>query len=206
MNKTLSKVALTIFVSLASLSANAAIVDSINPTFTGSGGNYNIPNIGFLYEPNFSYLLDGIGAKFGSSDDRSVNVTIYSGLPGNLTYLSSGQLIPIANAFSDASLSPVNINAGVTYFVAFTNVLGLGSNLTLNQPGAIEGTFYYDRGDQSFSIGPISQSTVGPILEFSGVLSAVPEADTSAMLMMGLGFFGFMARSRKNKNKLNLTP
>jgi hypothetical protein len=36
-------------------------------------------------------------------------------------------------------------------------------------------------------------------LQYTAVTAAVPEADTSAMMLMGIGLMGFVARRRKNQ-------
>src|SRR5579859_3682949 len=87
----------------ASASPFSTIVDSFNATATGNGGQYNIPDIGWFYTPGFSYLLDDIGAKFTTSDGRTVTALIFSGAPGNLKELGQGDFTPVANTFVDGS-------------------------------------------------------------------------------------------------------
>ena len=64
-------------------SGNAAIIVSINgmdnPDLAAS---WNVPDVGWLYTPTFSYTISSIGTKFGSSDGRIVNAEIFSGAPG----------------------------------------------------------------------------------------------------------------------------
>jgi hypothetical protein len=64
-------------------SGNAAIIVLINgmdnPDLAAS---WNVPDVGWLYTPPFSYAFTSIGTKFGSADGRVVNAEIFSGAPG----------------------------------------------------------------------------------------------------------------------------
>ena len=72
-------------------SGNAAIIVSINgmdnPDLAAS---WNVPDVGWLYSPPFSYAFTSIGTKFGSADGRIVNAEIFSGAPGALVLLGAG--------------------------------------------------------------------------------------------------------------------
>jgi PEP-CTERM motif len=193
-------VAFTIaFVSLVGVAAQAtaAIVDTINASSPLSGCCYNATDVGFLYTPGFSYTLDGIETKFSSTDPRTVTVAIYSGVPGSLSLLASGGVNPVANSFVTAAVAPLLLIGGTTYFLAFENLAGLGPNLTSVGPTSL--TFYIDNGDLSFGNGPLFQNGVGPVVQFDGVASAVPEPSTWAMIILGFAGVGFMAYRRKSK-------
>ena len=95
-------------------SGNAAIIVSINgmdnPDLAAS---WNVPEVGWLYTPTFSYTISSIVTKFGSSDGRIVNAEIFSGAPGALVLLGAGGLIPVAGAFASTTSFPiVNPNCG----------------------------------------------------------------------------------------------
>lgn len=93
--------------------------------------SWNVPEVGWLYTPTFSYTISSIGIKFGSSDGRIVNAEIFSGAPDALVLLGAGELIPVAGAFASTTSFPVvNLIAGATYFVGFQNVEGLLVNFT----------------------------------------------------------------------------
>src|SRR5215471_18080001 len=113
-------------------SGNAAIIVSINgmdnPDLAAS---WNVPEVGWLYTPTFSYTFSSIGTKFGSSDGRIVNAEIFSGAPGDLVLLGAGGLIPVAGAFGSTAACPiVNLIAVATYFIGSQNVEGLLVNFT----------------------------------------------------------------------------
>ena len=46
------------------------------------------------------------------------------------------------------------------------------------------------------SIGPVSAPTYGSYLDNVSVLAAVPEPESYAMMLLGLGLLGFMARRK----------
>ena len=174
-------------------SGNADIINSINAQYDPSlDASWNVPDVGWIYIPTFSYTLSGIGTKFGSSDGRSVNAEIFSGAPGGgplggcpclstgtLVLLGAGTLTPVAGAFAYTTSFPnVDLIAGETYFVGFQNVQGLLVNFTYYQdpPATQLGGVYYDFGtdwnpSNTFNQGPEGGccSAVGqPIIEFEG--------------------------------------
>jgi hypothetical protein len=136
------------------------IVDAINPTAMPNGGTYNTYDAGWVYTPAFSYILDGIGALFATSDGRMVTAEIFSGTPGSMTLLGAGGFTPVANSFADAAMAPIFLTAGATYFVALEGIHGLGSNLTVTGTD-VESLVWYQEGDRSFSSGPAGASFFG---------------------------------------------
>jgi hypothetical protein len=142
----------------------STIVDSIDASSPlVVGASWGVPEAGFAYTPAFSYTLDGIATQFGSngsSCSQTVTVAIYLGLPGNLTLLGSGGIIPVANTFVTASISPVALTAGTTYPVAFENINGIYVNLTDSGP-ITTGEYYDESGDQSFNKGPDGAAAIG---------------------------------------------
>jgi hypothetical protein len=189
-----------VFAATLSVKAQAAVVDSIDASSPLNAGSYNTPDFGFLYTPGFSYTLDGIETEFGATDSRTVTIAIYSGLPGSLSFLASGSVNPVANTFVTATISPFLLTSGTTYFVAFENLNGLASNITLSGPTSV--TFYQDDGDLSFGTGPNFQQDVGPLVQFDGVASAVPEPSTWAMLILGFAGIGAMTYRRRKSAML----
>jgi hypothetical protein len=78
----------------AASSVKADIIDSINAQYDPSlAASWNVPEVGWVYIPTFSYTLSGIGTKFGSSDGRTVTAEIFSGAPGSLSLLGAGNLL-----------------------------------------------------------------------------------------------------------------
>ena len=67
------------------LYGNADVIsDSINAQADPNhAASWNVPDVGWIYIPTFSYKLSDIGTKFGSSDGRSVIAEIFLGAPGS---------------------------------------------------------------------------------------------------------------------------
>jgi hypothetical protein len=167
------------------------------------GPHGGVPEAGFAYTPSFSYTLDGIATQFGSNGcynppcySQTVTIAIYLGLPGNLTLLGSGGIIPVPNTFVTASISPVALTAGTTYLVAFENINGVYVNLTDSGP-ITTGQYYDESGDQSFNKGPNGVAAIGYGFETEFFGTAVPEPSTWPMLLIGFAGIGFASYKRK---------
>jgi hypothetical protein len=160
----------------------STIVESINADAPlVAGASWGVPEAGFSYVPTVSYTLDGIATKFGGGCytppcySQTVTFAIYQGLPGNLSLLGSGNVIPVANEFVTASISPILLLVGGTYFVAFQNINGIYANATYSGP--VRTNLYFDEtGNGSFDKGPdgVVIPEFGFVAQFSGTVSAVP--------------------------------
>jgi hypothetical protein len=207
---------------VASEAPASAIVDSVNASSPlAAGASWGVPEAGFAYTPSFSYTLDGIATQFGSNGcynppcySQTVTIAIYLGLPeggpipafdappappappANITLLGSGTIIPVPNTFVTASISPVALSAGTTYFVAFENINNIYVNMTDSGPVST-GEYYDETGNQSFNIGPNNTAAPGWGFETEFFGSAVPEPSTWTMMI--LGFLGLGWNRRKNK-------
>ena len=177
--------------------ANAStLLDSIDASAPLLPASWVVEDVGFSYTPAFSYTLDGIASRFLNTDGRTVTAAIYLGLPGSLTLLGSGGLIPVANSFATAPISPVALTVGVTYFVAFENVFQL-ANLT--NSGADSTTYYGDHGGLIFNLGPYTNSGTGLETEFFGTVDTTPLPAALPLFATGLGAFGLLGWRRKRK-------
>jgi hypothetical protein len=192
----------------------STIVDSINADAPlDAGASWAVPEAGFSYVPASSYTLNGIATKFGDNGcynppcyTQTVTIAVYMGLPGSLSLLGSGGIVPVGDTFVTASIPPVSLIAGVTYFVAFENINNIFVNATYSGP--ISTSLYYDEsGDQSFDKGPngVTVPSFGFVAEFFGDPAAVPLHPLpllGQLLLFGLGGFGLLAYrrgARKNR-------
>jgi hypothetical protein len=92
--------------------------------------------------------------------------------------------------------------------VRLQNLGGLNlSSVSLNGNDFVKfGNSYWELSDVSLLAGPLTLTVIGTLNEggsYSGtlnlLLAPVPEPETYAMMLGGLGLLGFMARRRKNK-------
>ena len=187
----LLKLLLAATLSFVSFSANAdsgnimisanLIVGAVNINI-GYGDPFpwigNLADLGKLpgYDNIYPVAMDGLGQVVGSSSTSD-----------NQTYIATlwNNGVPTdLNSFLDTG----SISTGWT----LVNATGLGTGI---MSFLIVGDAFNNHLNQN-----------GSFVNFFGqvFISPVPEADTSAMLLMGLGVMGFMARRQTKQRKLTL--
>lgn len=126
---------------------------------------------------NFQSFVSNAAVGAGSTMLSADNGAVY--LPVATPYYGSGKnngTGPVAMGYIGTSLGVVQQVTGASSFVPSTQtVFGNGAQFTLASNGAL-----------TYTTNPIT--------------APVPEADTWAMMMVGLGLMGFMAR-RRNRNQ-----
>lgn len=153
-------------------SANAAIEgDSVN-------GSYFAPDA-FSNISNFGNQIVGAGVEFpsGYSDFFGVDLS-NSGI--TITYNNS--VVWNIGAFNGLVLTDLTKSFDALTFVSSTNPLFVAGNFV-----ASGNTASFNWQGLSFGQGDVIN------------ISAVPEPETYAMLLAGLGMMGFVARRRKNE-------
>ena len=184
-------------------------------------GNYWHPlsSVGtYTYANSFvastSGLVTELGTwlKGGSSNLKFEILGSVSGLVGNGpdagNVLASSSVLSVNYAdltFVDVTsgISSAQLTAGQTYWFAATTV-GLGGagsynvgGHTQNSAGIVDnGTFWFSNDPTGVNFGG---KKFTPEMAFSVSISAVPEPETYAMLLAGLGVMGAVARRRKAK-------
>lgn len=187
--------------------ANAStVIDSVNQTADyAAGTSWGANNVGWFYTPTSSYQLTGLATRFRTSDGRTVTASFYSGAPGSLFLLGSGTLTA-STAFSNALFAaPVSLTSGTQYFFAFSNVSGLGVNVTRDAGATnLAGGLRFDFGAApgAFGSGPETGFTAQPIVQFLGTPSAVPEPSTWLMLILGLAGIGASMRNARRRQNI----
>jgi hypothetical protein len=164
---------------------------------TGCNDIINIGPGGFLTFTNGP----AIGNPYDGSDDNLIGVQNNSGSTiSSLTLSGSGYDGGIFEFDGDGiSLPPFNSPGNTTdttgygglnsYFTNITNGFSTG---TVNFIGGLK-----NGGTLFFSLETAAQGGNGNI---TGVSSSVPEPETYAMLLVGLGLVGFVATRRKGQN------
>ena len=139
-------------------------------------------------------ILGSVGGLGGNGPDAA-NVLASSG-PINGGIYNSLTFIDVTSGISSSTLI-----AGNTYWFAATTV-GMGGSgpyqvggHTQNSAGIVDnGTFWYSNDPTGMVF---NGQGLTPEMAFSVSISAVPEPETYAMLLAGLGLMGFMSRRRK---------
>jgi hypothetical protein len=159
-----------------SVGANAATTDigvvGPNPTtFSGT-----VLGSGVAFSDIFTFSPQGGPASFSVVDvPLSVGGLNYDGILTGLSLFSAG-----ANGIvggGDDTLLQSSTSSG-------------GNSLTLNYDQALSGTSF-------ITVTGISNGTAGAI--YTGAAAAVPEPETYAMLLAGLGLMGAVVRRRSNR-------
>ena len=102
----------------------------------------------------------------------------YSGRPD-----TAGGTSSLMNVYWGSTLltpTPLLGNTGGTWQTYSQNLTALGASTVLRFE----------------SVGPVSSPTYGSYLDSVSVMAAVPEPETYAMMLLGLGLLGFMARRK----------
>ncbi|MBF5037981.1 FxDxF family PEP-CTERM protein [Methylophilus sp. 13] len=165
----LKTVLLAAVASTLSVSANAAVY-GLNQS--------NIAPGSFSYTVNFSILSGNVGSLTGQVDSvfRSIGSTKAAGFDITDILLSTGSLIKADNEVITSLGSP---RTKTTDSFSFSNNALAAGNYTLT----VFGNSY--SSNASFSGG------------FEVVTSPVPEAETTAMIGLGLGLMGLISRRKK---------
>lgn len=144
-----------------------------------------------------SWTLQGFGSSFAS--DSQVFNCYCAGFSGNVgfswggqTFQSSPSQIPSGLTFSFSGNPPNNSSF---YPFMYSDVPPISITLATNlaNPSAIP---KYSTSVLFSSIGAVTLTSFSNVT-YSVVPQPVPEADASAMMLMGLGIMGFMVKRRK---------
>ena len=203
MNKKISQLAVAALFSLAALSANAAVIidtgartDGYTPIvnqYDEEMGNF-YQSLGYRVSFTDSYNITDISSYFNSGYSDGILMSLYSdnsGTPNTQLYSQSFSF-SARNTDTWAGLSGINWNVTAgNYWLTYEPSYGQASvyHSSTIFPSVYKNTSnsnWQSAGSDSLSL-VITGTSVNP----------VPEADTSAMLLMGAGVMGFIARRRK---------
>jgi hypothetical protein len=189
--------------SASQIQGELIVVDSINATASPhpvSSWATGVGKVGWFYTPTFSYELAGIATKFRSADSRTVTAEIYDEFPGDGgVLLRTASFSPLSGVFSGGIFSaPLGLSSGVTYFFGFTNVEGLGVNVT-NDAGAtnLSGGMRFSTLSGNYNSGPETGYTAQPIIQFQAM--AVPEPNSLALCGIGACVMAIAAARRRRR-------
>ncbi|MRW91942.1 PEP-CTERM sorting domain-containing protein [Duganella sp. FT80W] len=174
-----------------------------------------------LFSDNFNtdpYSLNTPSFAGGWSATSGTVDVIGVGTPYDLVGGADGHYIDLDGSTSQAALfaNSVTLTAGQTYTLTFDlagNHRGYSTDSVSVNFGSSSQVITRDSGDAfttymlsytatstglaSFSFHNAGGDNVGALLDNVSVTAAVPEPETYAMLVAGLGLLGFMARRRR---------
>ena len=191
-------VALTVVSALAaSAAANANTVINFDDLTAGRWGTEIQNGYSGLNWSNF-YILNGnsfdSSSGYGTGTVSAPNVA-FNGA-GNPASFSS------ATAFNLATIDVTKAWAsGITHFDGYVgNILTYSMNVSSTTAGPTLATFNWNGLNKvTMSDGNSTHQTAIDNLTLGNVVAAVPEPETYAMLLAGLGLMGAITRRRQNK-------
>jgi hypothetical protein len=181
----------------------------------GTTGNLqvdNVPNKTATVTATYT-ALDHANGSFGSDtiDNNTLNVDFGNVVLGNTPAPSYFLLYDLATSYGLQVLSVTgsggifsqNVSTGITQLTTGNAFPGTVSMAPVFAPGNYEGHWTITVADTSAPIFAVGQQYTTTdtlyINAYANVLSAVPEPETYAMILAGLGLIGFVARRRKQR-------
>ena len=189
----------TLIASLAALpAAGAQSGISINPGLTPSPLTFGLFGIAWQITPLTSTTIGGMKTWFSGvagGVDRDVTFEIRDGANVNgpalrtVTFNSS----VARTGLGGVTFSPIDLNAGSSYWLVFLNIKDLGRNVQESAPtgATLLSVRILPPGAPGFI--PAGVAATAPVLE----LTPVPEPVPSAMLAFGLASGTLVARNRR---------
>ena len=156
-----------------------------------AGANATTYNYGTLTAPNLyygSHIINGTGVSFTDYYTFNINTPLTSG----------GAVNNVAQyTFYDITNLGVKLYAGLVGSGTLVYDLATNPNST---PNYMTGSGTYAVGDYYYEVKGLTTGSVGGNYTFTANTLPVPEPETYAMLMVGLGLIGTIVRRRRNKS------
>lgn len=156
----------------------ATVAVGINDQLANLGGGIGVFERGWLVTATSDMDLERVETRFsGGADGRTVTVSVWDDRPvphgTAIAPLATGTFSPINNVFAGGNLNvPVTLVNGQDYFIAFSNIAGLGENR------CVPGTAFI--GSEGAAVGPpafeVPTAPTAPILNLIGC-QIVPPGD-----------------------------
>lgn len=189
MKKLLLASAIFCIASAAQAVPTLTVIDSVDTTFSGYNGQ-PVAQTGVL--------SSGVLGKLGTTGAGTVTFTYLGNESGDTNLFTFGALSLLESDSVGSSISGAVAGAGALSFT-FTDsdtglVVGnLGSNYVVNVAGSGPYDYFLGFNDNGSLDGDFDDFVVG----VSFTAAPIPEPETYAMLLAGLGVVGFMARRRR---------
>ncbi len=188
--------------------ATNAIAGTPAVTFDSLGvmSSSDVWNLGFEFLANTNTNVTALGSLTAGVGSSPVQVGLWNSSGTLLSSAYVNQSSATLNQFSYSSIGPVALTAGSDYYVASAGYTSYGyyavNASTAPQITYLQDAWVYTGTNNNSLVFPnatdnLTLSNAG----FFGAnfqVAAVPEPETYAMMLAGLGLIGFIAYRRKN--------
>ncbi len=191
--------------------ANAATYS--NPNDADSIGYFGWPDT-TSYGQTFNLAGDGILSDWtfyateGSAGNLSFVVASWDGSKAVGSALYDSGTTAYGGGAAALSFSGINTSLSAGTYIAYLTVAGVASPVDSSvgfagssSDGGLGGGFYFlnSNGTDPLTLGDTWSDYYVPSMQFTATIAPIPEPETYAMMLAGLGLLGFMARRRKLK-------
>lgn len=204
MNK-LTKTIILLFATTATSATASTVVDSFNETATPVQSFFSAEDWGWFYRPSVSYNLNGIRTNFSTFPDiapptpKTVTLEVLTAPRsdgGTLLGSASFDWTTARGTLNGPSFSDIPLTAGITYFIGFRNIYGIGVNIANSGTQAIPGVSRFDiDGSGSYNQQQTDPVNSFPILQFTSNSAVVPIP--AAFWLFGSAITGLLVSVRK---------
>ena len=160
-------------------------------------------NLGFEFQANSNTAVSQLGSLAQGVGGSPVQIGLWDSSGNLLASASVNGSSPVQNLFSWAQITPVPISAGSAYRVASVGYTSYGWDpvgaSSAPQITYIKDVFNVDWSTLSFPDQSAGRTELGASGWYGANVQLVPEPESYAMMLAGLGLLGFMARRRKQK-------
>lgn len=162
----------------------------------------------FVLSGNTDNPLGGLSFLYRVSNSQASNDAIhrlavngFGGLPVQAGYLSSG-VAPTGGAIGALGVTPTLVDRGIAPGdnIGFSFLAGTISGLTFESINPGERSSYVLVYTNATTYGGSIASVIDGSVASAATFAPVPEPETYAMMLAGLGLMGFVARRRSKKD------
>jgi hypothetical protein len=183
-----------VVIAFPSLASAADVIDQNASTNNATMALFNQTGLAQSFQQAASNISGaGVFLESGVGNTDTVIISLYTDLPNaGGTLLTSGSTTGTAGQWAEVFWAPYAITADTTYFLVFSGntTLGISGDVEngYSRGSVFANTGYNQFADYDYTFRTYASTNVAP----------VPEPETYAMMLAGLGLLG-LVRRRKQK-------